>query len=119
MLEIGIVILSEKVLEIITRNLNIPSRIAPDRTLRLLFCGTHCENLAMNVARESKTILSTALPNMTSAALPSCVQQVDRSANMRTGRRRKDENQFESSDEFEVLEGFSLAAVRLIYGALG
>ena len=122
MLEMGIVILSEKVLEIIIRNMKIPRRTAPERTLRLLFCGTHCENLAMKEARKSKNILPTAFPNMTSAALPSCVQQVKRSANIKTRGRRKDENPFESSEVFVVLADFSLASrlesgVRLILGA--
>ncbi len=93
-LEIGIVILSEKVLEIITRNMKIARRTAPERILRLLFYGTHYANFAM----KPKTILPTAFPKMTSTALPNCVQQATRKANNNRRIQRQDENPYESSE---------------------
>ena len=93
---------------------------SPERTLRLLFCGTHCANFAM----KPKNILPTAFPKMTSAALPSCVQQATRKANSNIRIRRQYENPYELSDGFGVLAGFSFVlravfAVPLTFGALG
>ncbi len=78
----------------------------------------------MKKARELKNMLPTAFPNMMSAALPSCVQQVNRKANDRIGRRLKDENLYVSSDVFGVLADLSFVfhpefAVCLTFRASG
>jgi hypothetical protein len=56
-LEIGILIHLETMLKINSRNMKIQSGTAPEITLRLLCCGSHCVKFAMKSARESKLYL--------------------------------------------------------------